>query len=161
MDLNQRVNNAELKGFLTAMLSCSQEFVRSLFKYITDSYAELIESFMDSDQTWDFVCHCVEHIFSHEFNVARSIMWGHDLKSIGFNKRMLWTSLRTVVVQESFLAVGILNHSSLSGAYSKFLLKNSQSSEVADVKRKLVAMEGKVEAVNSKVAKFDTGIKAA
>ena len=27
------------------------------------------------------------------------------------------------MVQESFLAVGISNHSSLSGAYSKFLLK--------------------------------------
>jgi len=65
------------------------------------------------------------------------------------------------VVQESFLAVSITNHSSLSGAYSKFLLKNSQSSEVAEVKRKLVAMEGKVEAVNSKVTKFDTRIKAA
>jgi len=116
---------------------------------------------MDSDQTWDFVCHCVEHIFSHEFNVARSIMRGHNLKSVGFKERMLWTSLRTVVVQESFLAVGILNHSSLSSAYFKFLLKNSQSSEVADMKRKLVVMEGKVQAVNSKVAKFDTRIKAA
>jgi len=74
---------------------------------------------------------------------------------------MLWTSSRTIVVQESFLVVSISNHSSLSGAYSKFLLKNLQSSEVADVKRKLVGMEGKVKAVNSKVAKFDARIKAA
>ena len=160
-DLNHRVQNTELKGFFKAMLTHSQEFVWSLFEYITNSYAELIESFTDSEQTWNFVCHCVEHIFSYEFNVARSIMREHDLKSIGFNERMLWTSLRTVVVQESFLAVAISNHSSLSGTYSKFLLKNSQSSEVADMKRKLVGMEGKVEAVNSKVAKFDTRIKAA
>jgi len=41
------------------------------------------------------------------------------------------------VVQEYFLAVGISNHSSLSGAYSKFLIKNSQFSEVADMKMKL------------------------
>ena len=41
-DLNHRVYNAELRGFLKAMLSRSQEFVRSLFEYITDSYAELI-----------------------------------------------------------------------------------------------------------------------
>ena len=65
------------------------------------------------------------------------------------------------MVQESFLAVGISNHSSLSGAYSKFHLKNSQYSEVVYMKRKLVGMEGKVKAVNSKVAKFDTRIKAA
>jgi outer membrane murein-binding lipoprotein Lpp len=160
-DLASKVHNSEMCGFLRAMLNRSSEFVRALFKYITNSYAELIETFTDSAQTWDFVCHCVEHIFSHEFNVARSILRGHDLKSQGFNERMLWTSLRNVVVQESFLAVGIANHSSLSGAYSKFLLKNSQSSEVVVMKRKLENMEVKVEALNAKVAKFDTRIKAA
>lgn len=51
--------------------------------------------------------------------------------------------------------------SSLSGAYSKFLLKNSQSSEVVAMKRKLENMEVKVEAVNAKCAKFDARIKAA
>ena len=160
-DLASKVQNAEMRGFLRAMLNRSSEFVRALFEYITNSYAELIETFTDSAQTWDFVCHCVEHIFSHEFNVARSILRGHDLKSQGFNERMLWTSLRTVVVQESFLAVGIANHSSLSGAYSKFLLKNSQSSEVVVMKRKLENIEVKFEAMNAKVAKFDTRIKAA
>jgi len=49
----------------------------------------------------------------------------------------------------------------LSGAYSKFLLKNSQSSEVVAMKRKLENIEVKVEAVNAKVAKFDMRIKAA
>ena len=160
-DLSSKVQNSEMRGFLKAMLTRSSEFVRALFDYITNSYAELIETFTDSGQTWDFVCHCVEHIFSHEFNVARSILRGHDLKSQGFNERMLWTSLRTVVVQESFLAVGIANHSSLSGAYSKFLLKNSQSSEVAGMKRKLEKMDEKVEAVAAKVTKFDGRIKAA
>jgi hypothetical protein len=160
-DLSSKVHNSEMRGFLKAMLTHSSEFVRALFDYITNSYAELIETFTDSAQTWDFVCHCVEHIFSHEFNVARSILRVHDLKSQGFNERMLWTSLRTIVVQESFLAVGIANHSSLSGAYSKFLLKNSQSSEVVVMKRKLENMEVKVEAVNAKVAKFDARIKAA
>ena len=141
-----------MRGFLKAMLTLSSKFVQALFDYITNSYAELIETFTDSGQTWDFVCYCVEHIFSHEFNVARSILRGHDLKSQGFNERILW-----VVVQESFLAVGIANHSSLSGAYSKFSLKNSQSSEVAVVKRKLEKIEDKVEAVT----KFDVRIKAA
>jgi len=64
------------------------------------------------------------------------------------------------VVQVSFLAVGISNHSSLSRAYSKFLLPNSQSSDVVDMKRKLVGMEGKVEAVNAKIATFDARIEA-
>ena len=87
--------------------------------------------------------------------MARSILRGHDQKSQGFNERMLWTSLCTFVVQESFLAVGIANHSSLSGAYSKFLLKNSQSLEVVVMKRKLENIGVKVEAVNAKVAKFE------
>ena len=69
--------------------------------------------------------------------------------------------MRTVVVQEYFLAVGITNHSLLSGAYSKFLLKNSQSSDVAAMKRKLEKMEDKVESVSAKVTKFDVLIKTA
>jgi len=85
-DLNCRVPNSELRGFLKAMLTRSQEIVRSLFDYITNSYPKLIESFTDSDQTWDFVNHCVEHIFSHDFDVARSILRGHDLKVSGFSE---------------------------------------------------------------------------
>lgn len=81
MHLSMKVQNSEMRGFLKAMLNRSSEFVRSLFEYITNSCAELIETFTDSAQTWDFVCHCVEHIFSHEFKVARSILRGHDLKA--------------------------------------------------------------------------------
>ena len=77
----------------------------------------------------------------------------------GFNKIMLWKTLCTVVVQ-FFLAVGIANHSLLSGAYSKFLLKNSQLLEVVVMKRKLERMEVKVGAVNANLAKFDPRIKA-
>ena len=113
-DLSMKVQNLEMRGFLRVMLNRSSKFIRALFEYIMNSYAELIETFTDSAQMWDYVCHCVVHVFSHEFNVARSILRGHDLKAQGFNERMLWTSLCTVVVQESFLAVGIANHSSLS-----------------------------------------------
>jgi len=123
-DLNCRVQNSELRGgFLKAMLTRSQEFVRSLVDYIVNSYyTELNESFTESDQTWDFVCHCVEQLFSHEFNVASSVLWGHDLKASGFNEQMLWKSLRSVVVQESFLAVlGISNHSSLLQRWKEIL----------------------------------------
>lgn len=81
-DLNFRAQNLELKGFLKVMLTNSQEFVPSIFDYITNSHAKLIKSFTDSDQTWDFV----RHIFSHEFNVARSILQGHDLKAEGFKE---------------------------------------------------------------------------
>lgn len=95
-----KLHNAEMCGFLKSMLNQSSEFVRLLFEYITNSNAELIKTFSDSAQTWDFVCHCVEHIFSHEFNVARSILRGHDLKAQGFIERMLWKSLRTVVVKK-------------------------------------------------------------
>ena len=75
-------------------------------------------------------------LFSHKFNIATSILRGHDLKAQVFNEIMLWMNLRTVMVQESFLAVGIANHSLLSGAYYKLLLKNSQSSDAVAVKRK-------------------------
>ena len=96
-DLSSKVQDSEMRGFLKSMLTHSSEFVCALFDYITNSYAELIKTFTDSSQTWEFVCHCVEHIFSHE--LATSILRGHDLKSQGFNERMLWTSLCTVVVQ--------------------------------------------------------------
>ena len=97
----------------------------------------------------------------HEFDVARSILRGHDVKSEQFNERMLWTSLRTVVIQETFLSKTFQNHDSLSGAYSTFLLKNSQSAEVNSMKRKLEKMESVVESLNSKIAKFDSKVKGA
>jgi len=106
-DLSSKVYDSEMRGFLKSMLIHSSEFVRALFDYITNSYAELIETFTDSSQTWDFVCHCVEHIFSHEFNVARSILRGHDLKSQGFNERMLWTSIAPSLSKNPFLPLGL------------------------------------------------------
>ena len=160
-DIQARVSDPTISQFLEHMLSRSHEFIRKLFDFITDTYASLIQTFENSTSTWDFVCHCVEHIFMHEFDVARSILRGHDVKSEQFNERMLWTSLRTVVIQETFLSKTFQNHDSLSGAYSTFLLKNSQSAEVNSMKRKLEKMESVVESLNSKIAKFDSKVKGA
>ena len=41
------------------------------------------------------------------------------------------------MVQEKFMEVGITNHSSLSGAYCRFLIKNSQNAEVTTLKTKV------------------------
>ena len=99
------------------MLERSQEFVRKLFSFITDTYTELMRSFNDEDRTWDFVCQCIEQIFAHEFDVARSILRGHDVTSVELSQQMMWTSPQTIVVQETFLAKGIANHKCLAGAY--------------------------------------------
>ena len=117
------------------MLDRPQDFVRKLFTFITDTYTELMRGFNgDDERTWDFVCQCIEQIFAHEFDVARSILCGHDVTSVQFNQRMMWTSLRTIVVQETFLAKGIDNHKCLAGAYYKFLMRNSQSFQVTVMK---------------------------
>ena len=68
------------------------------------------------------MCQCIEHIFAHEFDVARSVLRGHDVTAVDFNEQMMWTSLRTIAVQETFLSKGIDNLKCLTGAYYKFLM---------------------------------------
>jgi len=116
-DTGQEIRNPTIRAFLESMQERSQAFIAAIFSYTTDAFFELQSTFKDKTVTWDFVYSCVEHIFTHEFDVARSILRGHDVKAAGFNQIMMWTCLRTVVVQETFLAVGIANHPSLSGAY--------------------------------------------
>lgn len=94
-------------------------------------------------------------------DVARSILRGHDVKSEQFNERMLWTSLQTVVIQETFLSKTFQNYDSRLGAYSTFLLKKSQPAEVNSMKHKLEKMESVVESLNSKIAKFGSKVKGA
>jgi len=59
----------------------------------------------------------------------------------------MWTALRTITVQESFLQVRFKNHSSLASAsaYSRFLLTQYQTSasELQEVKKKVTAFASK------------------
>lgn len=59
----------------------------------------------------------------------------------------MWTALRTISVQESFLKVGFKNHSSLASAYLRFLLTQYQTSstEWQDVKKKVSTFSSKFE----------------
>ena len=121
-----------------------------------------MRSFNDEDRTWDFVsCQCIEQIFAHEFDVARSILCGHDATSVEFSQRMMWTSLRTIVVQETFLAKGVDNHKCLVGAYYKFLMHNSQSSQVSVMKKTVDKMAASNEALIEKVAATEAKVRGA
>ena len=160
-DIQARIDNPTISSFLENMLERSQEFVRKLFSFITDTYTELMRSFNDEERTWDFVCQCIEQIFAHEFDVARSILRGHDVTSVEFSQRMMWTSLRTIVVQETFLAKGIDNHKCLAGAYYKFLMRNSQSSQVSVMKKTVDKMAASNEALIKKVAAAEAKVRGA
>jgi len=160
-DIHARISNPTMSSFLENMLERSQEFVRKLFTFITDTYTELMRSFNDDERTWDFVCQCIEHIFAHEFDVARSILRGHDVTSVDFNERMMWTSLRTIVVQETFLSKGIDNHKCLAGAYYKFLMRNSQSTQVTSMNKTVEKMAATNESLVKKLAAAEAKIKGA
>ena len=46
-DIHARITNPTMSSFLENMLERSQEFVRKLFTFITDTYTELMRSFND------------------------------------------------------------------------------------------------------------------
>jgi hypothetical protein len=116
----------ELKALLLRMLEVSKGFVEAVFSFLTEEYAALYEHFGDGTLCWDFVCSCVEHVFKYEFEAARAVVTNPDVGDQEIGAKIFWQSLRTIVIQESFMQVGFKNHSSLSSAYSRFLLKQYQ-----------------------------------
>ena len=139
------------RAFLEFKLIRSVLFIQTLFEYMTDSFFELQQSFNNKEVTWDFILSCVEHIFTHEFDSARTIMSGHDLHESSYRQKLMWSALRTVGVQEQFLAAGFENHPSLAGAYYKFLLKNSQVREVVQLKKKNADLEDAVKVLEVRI----------
>ena len=87
------------------------------------------------------MCYCVEQILTSEFDEARSFAGAMDLTDRQLYLRMLWSSMKFVEVQETFMKVGIPNHASLSGAYCRFLIKNSKNAEVKSLKGRVKALE--------------------
>jgi hypothetical protein len=120
------VQNPDLRAFLTAMLDVSKDFVEAVFSFLTEEYSALAEHFKEGALCWDFACSCVEHVFKYEFEAARAVVNNPDVTDPSVKPRVLWQSLRTIAVQESFMRVGFKNHSSLASAYSRFLLTQYQ-----------------------------------
>jgi hypothetical protein len=145
--------------FLLQMLDLSKEFVGAVFSFLTEEYAALYQHFDDSALCWDFACSCVEHVFKHEFEAARAVVRNPDVVDDSISIKILWQSLRTIAVQETFMRVGFKNHSSLSSAYSKFLLTQYQkaaadlskvSKEVEMCKKLCADMAIKLDAVDKR-----------
>jgi len=136
------VANSEVKTFLLNMLDTSRAFVDEVFEFLTEEYTAL-----SLHLCWDFAFSCVEHVFKYEFETARSVLHNLDLRSQRIEVQVMWTALRTIAVQESFLRVGFKNHSLLASAYSRFLLTQYQTSasELQQVKKKVIAFASKFE----------------
>ena len=96
-----------------------------------------------------------------EFSDARAQASGLDFRDANLSKRMLWVSMRVVVVQESFMEVGLANHSSLSGAYCRFLIRNSQNSEVTKLKSKVEQYDSQFAKMNQVIEELKSRVKAA
>jgi hypothetical protein len=156
----KEIKNPDLRTFLMTMLDTSREFVEAVFKFLTEEYAALFEHFADGALCWDFACSCVEHMFKYKFEAARAVVTNPDVGDSNIQYKVLWQSLRTIAIQESFLRVGFKNHSSLASAYSRFLLTQYQKSaqELARVtkesdayKRKFVELETKLETIDKRM----------
>ena len=160
-DIRERIVSPMLQGLLERMADRSGVFVRKVLEFMGDTYSELVANFEDKGATWDFVCHCVEHIFTHEFKVARSILRGSDVLAKSFPDNLLWSTLRTVVVQESLLAKGIKNHQSLTHAYSDFILKNLKTGDFNKLKRKFDTLESTTKEVETKIKALEVRVRSA
>ena len=160
-DIQHLLKDPEVKSLASMMLLRTADFIRANFQYIGDTYYELIPVFENSDQTWDFVCYCVEQILTTEFSDARAMASGLDFRDPNLSKRMMWVSMRIVMVQEKFMEVGIANHSSLSGAYCRFLIKNSQNAEVAALKTKVEKYDSQFAKMNQVIDELRSRVKSA
>lgn len=160
-DIQHLLKNPEVKALATLMLLRTADFVRATFQYISDTYYELIPVFANEVETWDFVCYCVEQILTTEFSDARAQASGLDFRDSNLSKRMLWVSMRVVMVQEGFMEVGLANHSSLSGAYCRFLIRNSQNSEVTKLKSKVERYDSQFAKMNQVIEELKSRVKAA
>jgi uncharacterized protein YdcH (DUF465 family) len=100
------------------------------------------------------------HVFKYEFEAARAVVNNPDGSDPAVRPRVMWQSLRTIAVQESFMRVGFKNHSSLSSAYSRFLLTQYQQTaaellkmmkEVESNKRSFGEIKAAVDALEKRV----------
>jgi hypothetical protein len=164
------VSHPDLRAFLSHMLDVSKDFMEAIFAFLTEEYSALAEHFGDGSLCWDFACSCVEHVFKYEFEAARAVVNNPDVADPLVKARVMWQSLRTISVQESFMRVGFKNHSSLSSAYSRFLLTQYQQTaaelakmtkEVENNKRSFGEMRGVVEALEKRVKAVEGTANAA
>jgi hypothetical protein len=159
----QELANPELVTFLNGMLNASKDFVEAVFSFLTEEYAALAEHFSDGVLCWDFACSCVEHVFKYEFEAARAVISSPEVGDTTIHSKVLWQSLRTIAVQESFLRVGFKNHSSLASAYSRFLLTQYQKTalELSRVSKEAELRKTKLTEVVSTVDSLDKRVRAA
>jgi hypothetical protein len=166
----KEVRSPELRAFLLAMLDSSREFVDAVFTFLTEEYSALSDHFPDEALCWDFACSCVEHVFKYEFEAARAVIHNPDVGNSALYPKVLWQALRTISVQESFMRVGFKNHSSLSSAYSRFLLTQYQrasqelskaTKELETQKRKLDDLAGVVDGVDKRARGAESAAAAA
>lgn len=157
------IKNPELRAFLINMLDLSKDFVEAVFSFLTEEYSALAEHFGDENLCWDFACSCIEHVFKYEFEAARAVVNNPDVADPGVKPKILWQSLRTISVQESFMRVGFKNHSSLSSAYSRFLLTQYQltAAELAKVTKELDSNKRSFSELRGAVEGLEKRMKAA
>jgi hypothetical protein len=162
LDLKE-VRSPELRAFLLAMLEASKDFVEAVFTFLTEEHSALNDHFPDEGLCWDFACSCVEHVFKYEFEAARAIIHNPDVGNPALYPKVLWQALRTISVQESFMRVGFKNHSSLSSAYSRFLLTQYQrsSQELAKATKELESQKRKLEELTAHVEGVDKRARGA
>jgi hypothetical protein len=162
-EIKDQVKNEKLQSFLLQMLDMSKDFVFAVFSFLTEEYAALYQHFDDSALCWDFACSCVEHVFKHEFEAARAVVRNPDVVDDSISIKILWQSLRTIAVQETFMRVGFKNHSSLASAYSKFLLTQYQRSagELSKVSREMEACRKMCVDMASRVEALEKRLKSA
>ena len=161
-DIDADLTSSEVKTFANKMLTRSVSFVTKLFTYMSNTYQDFQNSFGDADQTWDFVCLCVEKILTVEFSEAKSLACGMNFHSSNFGPRMLWCSVKVVAVQESFMEIGIANHPILSATCSRFLIKNgNKGGDIEPTKKKVNSNSELIAALEASVKELTSQIKSA
>ncbi len=156
-EATSRINelkSPELVLFLLAMLDQSIIFVEEVFRFLTEEHETIRGYFPDPKGCWNFVCYAVEHAFVSEFQVARSVITTPDITDVsGTTVKVMWTALRTLSVQDTFIKVGFENHPSLSSAYSRFMLTNMPNEEVSNLTKQVSELQSTVKALQDSLKK--------
>ena len=143
----------DAKSLAVIMLSKSLDFISQLSMFISETYADIHRTHRNADEAWDLVCYVIEQIFKNQFSIARSVAKG-SLDTIDMSKlgaRILWSSLRTLNVADEYMSQSIANHPSVSSSYIRFLVSNTQTFAVAELKKTVEAQKTLIKALQEEV----------
>ena len=144
-----------MKAFTISLLHTSMSFIENLSNYISETFNNFKDVVGKEDTVWGLVTYVVEQIFRKDFGQVRA----NTIGAVNANERssairIMWSSLRSVVVAQTFITQGIKNAPPVSASYVRFVLSHSNMGRVRHLVEENKLMKSKVSYLEEEMAKL-------